>query len=165
MRAQAKRMALGGVTAALAVVLMFFGTLIPVATFVIPVILCLFLDYLKPMLGVRYAVAWYFTVAILGVFIAPDKEAAAVYAFLGYYPIIKPWLDKKPLAILWKLIMFNIIILAMYWMLMNLFGMEVVREEFAELGKIMTVLMLLLGNLTFILLDFILGKKMKWRRR
>lgn len=164
MRIQAKRMALGGVTAALAVVIMCLGTLIPVATYMVPMLLCLFLGFLKPMLGVKYSVAWYLTVAILGLLMAPDKEAAALFAFLGYYPILKPWLDKKALAILWKILLFNVTILAMYWLLMHVFGMAALREEFQELGVIMTVATLILGNVTFFLMDGLLGRKLKWGR-
>ena len=40
--------------------------------------------------GVRIAWAWYGAVAILSLLLAPDKEAAAVFAFLGYYPIVTP---------------------------------------------------------------------------
>ena len=164
MRTQAKRMALGGVTAALAVVVMCLGTLIPVATYMAPMLLCLFLGFLEPMLGVKYGIAWYLTAAILGLLMAPDKEAAALFAFLGYYPLVKPWLDQKPLAILWKILLFNVTILAMYWLLMHVFGMAAIREEFQELGVVMTLATLLLGNVTFFLMDSLLGRKLKWGR-
>ena len=164
MRTQAKRMALGGVTAALAVVVMCLGTLIPVATYMVPMLLCLFLGFLKPMLGVKYGIAWYLTVAILGLLMAPDKEAAALFAFLGYYPLVMPWLDQKLLAILWKILLFNVTILAMYWLLMHVFGMAAIREEFQELGVVMTLATLLLGNVTFFLMDSLLGRKLKWGR-
>lgn len=157
-------MALGGVTAALAVVIMCAGTLIPVATYVVPMMLCLFLGALKPMLGVKYGIAWYLSVAILGLLMAPDKEAAALFAFLGYYPLLKPWLDKKPLAIVWKLLLFNVTVLAMYWLLMNVFGMAAIQEEFRELGTVMTVATLILGNITFFLMDSLLSRKLKRRR-
>ncbi len=165
MNSSAKRMALGGVTAALAVVIMCLGTLIPVATYMVPMVLCLFLGFLKPMLGTKYGLAWYLTVAILGVLLAPDKEAAAVYAFLGYYPLAKPWLDKKPLTVLWKLLLFNVTVLFMYWLLMHIFGMAQIQQEFQELGTVMTAATLALGNLTFFLMDRLLGGKLSWRRK
>lgn len=161
----AKPMAFGGVTAALAVVIMCVGTLIPVATYMVPMLLCLFLGYLRPMLGGKYAFCWYLTVAVLGVLLAPDKEAAALFLFLGYYPIVKPKLDKKPLSMLWKLLLFNAAILLMYWLLMQVFGMAAIREEFRELGTVMTVASLILGNFTFFLMDRLLGRKIRGRRR
>ncbi len=165
MNSSAKRMALGGVTAALAVVLMCLGTLIPVATYMVPMVICLFLGMLKPVLGAKYGLAWYLTVAILGLLLAPDKEAAAVFAFLGYYPLVKPRLDKMPLAILWKLLLFNVTILVMYWLLMYVFGMAALRQEFQELGTAMAVATLVLGNVTFFLMDSLLGRKLKWGRK
>lgn len=159
-----KQMALGGVTAALAVVLMCLGTLIPIATYMAPVLLCLLLGALLPMLGRKMGFAWYLAVAVLGLLFAPDKEAAAIFLFLGYYPLIKPWLDKRKLALVFKLLFFNAVTLSMYWLLMNLMGMEQLRQEFQELGAAMTVATLVLGNFTFFLMDKLLGRKLKWRK-
>ena len=107
---------------------------------------------------------WYAAVAILCSLLAPDKEAAAVFAFLGYYPIIKPKLDRMKVRWLWKGLLFNAAILVMYWLLMHLLGLEQVTAEFAEMGMVMTVLLLVLGNLTFFLLDRLLGMKLKKRK-
>lgn len=163
MNLSAKRMALSGVTAALAVVLMCIGTLVPVATYIVPMMLCLFLGYLKPKLGVKYAFCWYLTVASLSILMAPDKEAAAIFTFLGYYPIVKPWLDKRKFSLAWKLALFNAVILLMYWLLMNVFGMAAIREEFRKLGTVFTVAALLLGNVTFFFMDRLLAGKGRWR--
>lgn len=154
----AKAMALGGVLGALAVVIMSMGTLIPVATFVCPMLCMMILKLVLSMCGGRIGWAWYGAVAILGLLMAPDKEAAAVFAFLGYYPIVKSKLDRLPAAIVWKLLLFNVTILSMYWLLANLFGMAEIGEEFRDLGTVMTVVMLMLGNVTFFLLDILLGK-------
>lgn len=149
-------MALGGVMAALAVVAMCMGGIIPVATFVLPMICMLLLTVILYRCGARIAWAWYGAVAILSLLLGPDKEAAAVFAFLGYYPIIKPKMDKLPMRWLWKLIFFNVVILVMYWLLMNVFGMAQLSEEFAEMGTLLTVVTLVMGNVTFILLDRLL---------
>lgn len=161
---QAKQMALGGIFAALAVVIMSFGGMIPSATFVCPMMCCLILQIVRKLCGDRVAWAWYGAVAILSLLMGPDKEAAAVFVFLGYYPIIKPKFDKSRLKWVWKILYFNIVILAMYWLLINLFGMAQLAAEWKELGFILTAVMLLLGNVTFFLLDNVLGKRF-WRRR
>ena len=80
--------------AALAVVIMSLGTLIPVATFVCPVLCMLILQLVLKLCGSRIAWAWYGAVAILSLLMAPDKEAAAVFLFLGYYPVVKPRMDS-----------------------------------------------------------------------
>ncbi len=157
----ASGIALGGVLAALAVVLMALGTLIPAATYACPVLCMLILRIVQDLCGRRMAWAWYGAVAILGLLLAPDKEAAAVFSFLGYYPIVKPGLDRKKLPWLWKGLLFNVSILALYWLLMNLMGMEQIVREFSELGIAMTAVLLVLGNLVFFLLDRLLGRKIK----
>ena len=154
----ARQIAFGGMFAALALVIMNLGSLIPVATFVCPMLCMLILAFVTKMCGDRIGWAWYGAVAILSLIMAPDKEAAAVFAFLGFYPIIKPKLDRKKLGMVWKLLLFNVLILAMYGLLIHLFGMAQIAAEYRELGTAMTVVMLLLGNLIFFLLDKVLTR-------
>jgi hypothetical protein len=159
-----KPVATGGVLAALAVVVMAMGGMIPVATFACPVICMLLLKTVRNLCGDRMAWAWYGAVAILCALLAPDKEAAAVFVFLGYYPILKPRLDRCKAAWLWKLLLFNAAILTMYALLIRLFGMEQIAREYAEMGFWMTLVTLILGNATFVLLDIALGRKLRVRR-
>ena len=105
----ARTMALCGVFAALAVVIMSMGTLIPIATFVCPMLCMMILQIVLRFCGSRLAWTWYAAVALLSVLLAPDKESAAVFLFLGYYPIVKPKMDLKPVPILWKLLLFIVI--------------------------------------------------------
>ena len=158
MRVAAKQIALGGILAALAVVIMSMVGLIPVATYVCPV-LCAILQYtVLRHCGSRVAWAWYGAVSILSLLLGPDKEAAAVFVFLGYYPILKPKMDRMPMSRLWKALLFNISILTMYQLLIRLFGMAQIAAEFSELGIAMTVISLILGNMIFFMLDRILDK-------
>lgn len=144
--------------AALAVVIMSLGGLIPVATFVCPMLCMLLLAFVVRFCGNRIGWAWYGAVAILSLLMGPDKEAASVFAFLGFYPILKPRFDAMKLGFLLKLVVFNAAILVMYRLLINLFGMSQIAAEYQELGTAMTVLMLLLGNVTFLLLDKVLTR-------
>ena len=161
----AKETALGGVLAALAVVIMALGGMIPFATFACPLLCCILTKAVLAMTRPRTAWAWYGAVAMLSMLLSPDKEAAAVFVFLGYYPILKPWLDRQRLKWLWKGLLFNSSILVMYAILIHLLGMADIAGEFAEAGTVMTVVMLLLGNVTFFLLDRILGVDLSKRRR
>lgn len=154
---QTRSIALGGVFAALAVVIMCMGGLIPVATFICPMLCMLLLAIVRKNCGDRMAWAWYGAVAILGSLLGPDKEAAAVFVFLGYYPIVKPKLESLPLSWLWKALLFNAAILVMYWLLMNVFGMAQVAAEFEEMGTVIMLVTLVLGNVTFFLLDRLLA--------
>ena len=156
-------MALGGILAALAVIVMSMGGLIPVATYVCPM-LCAILQYTVLLFcGRRVAWAWYGAVSLLSLMLGPDKEAAAVFVCLGYYPIVKPKLDALKGKHLWKALLFNTSILTMYWLLIHLMGMAQIGAEFSELGMVMTAVMLVMGNVIFFLLDRILdnfGRKM-----
>ena len=162
-RTPAAQIALGGVMAALAVVIMAMGTLIPVATFVCPVLCMMILQIILKACGTRIAWAWYGAVAILSLLMAPDKEAAAIFAFLGYYPIVKPKLDVRKGKWLWKFLLFNCSIGVMYMLLLGVLGMGEITAEYAEMGIILTSVMVLLGNVTFFLLDRLLSKNKRTR--
>lgn len=158
MRKKAFSMALGGVTAALAITVMCLGTLIPLATYVCPMICALILQVIMGVIGKRYVWAWYGAVSILSVLLAPDREAAAVFVFLGYYPIVKPALDRMRLSWLWKLLLFNVATFVMYAVLIYALGMANIAASFAEAGVVLSVVTLLLGNFTFLMLDILLRR-------
>lgn len=157
-RGTGKVIAFGGMMAALALVVMCLGTMIPIATFVCPMLCCVLLTFVLGMGGHRIAWAWYGAVTILSLLLAPDKEAGAVFAFFGYYPIVKPWLDQRPLRLLWKLILFNVSIFAMYGLLIYILGLQQVLSDFQELGTVMTAVTLVLGNVTLFMMDVLLGR-------
>ena len=160
-RNRSKAIALGGVMVALAVVIMCLGGLIPVATYVCPMLCMLLLTVVLRMCGGRIAWAWYGAVTVLCLLLAPDKEAAAVFVLLGYYPIIKPRLDALKLNWVWKLLLFNVCILVLYTAGIWLLGLDGVASEFEELGILGLAVLLILGNITFLLLDKLLVKFVK----
>lgn len=163
-RASVRSTALGGVTAALAVVIMCLGGLIPFATFVCPMLCMLMLQFVANPCGRRVGWAWYGAVSILSMLMGPDKEGAALFLFLGYYPLIKPILEKLPLPWLWKAAVFNAAILLMYTLLIHLLGMAALASEFQQMGTVLLIATLALGNVTFFLLDKILGRKFRRRK-
>lgn len=150
-------MALGGMLAALAVVMMSLGTIIPVATYVCPMLCALLLQGVLKTCGSRVAWAWYGAVALLSVLLAPDKEAAGVFVFLGYYPIVKPALDRKKGKWLWKGLLFNGSVCLLYFLLLRLLGLKQLTQEWSDMSVGMLAVLLILGNVTFFLLDRLLG--------
>ena len=144
--------------AALAVVIMCLGGIIPVATYICPALCALLLSIVLRLTDGRIAWAWYAAVSLLSLLLGPDKEAAAVFVFLGYYPIIKPWVDQRKLPFLWKLGIFNVSILVLYALLLYLFKLDQVVREFQELGLVLSLVTLLLGNVTLFMLDILLGR-------
>lgn len=153
--------ALGGLLAALAVVIMGLGTLIPIATYVCPMACIVLTQVVLKICGRRIAWAWYGAVAILSCLVAPDKEAAAVFVFLGFYPIVKPRLEKRKFPKLSKAVYFNAAILVMYWLLISFLGLEALVTEFQQTGKLMLAAQLALGNVIFFLLDRVLDRRFR----
>ena len=160
----ARKLALGGIFAALAVIIMCLGGLIPVCVYICP-LLCVFLgSVVLKICGKQVAWAWYGAVAVLAMLFGPDKEAAAVYVFLGYYPILKGWFDKVRFGFLLKLMYFNGSIVFLYTVLLSLMGMEQLLQDYRGIGGIGLVMLLLLGNITFFLFDILLGRMINKRR-
>ena len=59
---------------------------------------------------------------------------------------------------MWKLLFFNIALAVMYWLPLCVFGLTEIALEYAEFGLASGVIMALLGNATFVLLDLLLNK-------
>lgn len=166
MRAKTKAMALSGMLAALALVIMCMGGLIPLATYICPM-LCVIVQYIVLRLcGRRTAWTWFAVVALLSLLLGPDKEAASVFLLLGYYPMLKPVFEKWPVSWLWKLLLFNGAVAVLYGLLLRLMGLEDPAEGFTGFGIAGLLVLLVLGNVTFILLDKLLSiAQRKWNKR
>lgn len=150
--------------AAMALVIMCLGTVIPVATYAAPVLCMVVEQMVRRVCGNRIGWAWYGAVTILSLLLAPDKEAAAVFAALGYYPLVKPWIDRRKGKWALKFLLFNGSIVVLYWLLLKLIGMEQLLSDFQGMGIVMYILLLILGNVTFFMLDYALGRKLGVRR-
>lgn len=155
-RNEIRKIALGGLLAAAAVTIMCLGGLIPVATYVCPMLCCLTQFVVLRFCGKRIGWTWFAVVSILSLLLGPDKEAAMVFLAIGYYPLIKPLLDKSKLRLILKLLFFNASVLAAYAVMAWLFGMWDVIAENMEFGLAGLIVILALGNLTFFLLDRLL---------
>ena len=151
-----KRVALGGMLAALAIVIMCLGGLIPVATYVCPLLCCVTQYVVLRFCGQRIAWSWYVVVSFLALLMGPDKEAAMVFLAVGYYPIIKQLIDSLKFRVIFKIAYFNISVGIVYAIMIYLMGMQEIAAENMEFGIIGLVVILLLGNVTFFLLDKLL---------
>ncbi len=156
----ARQIALGGIFAALAVVILLLGGMIQVGTYVAPMLAALPLVILLAELPRSLCLGWYCIVALLGVLLCPDKETAFVFVFLGWYPLAKPGLDRLPKlpGLLCKLLIFNASTAALYALLILVFRLDALVQEAQETGMILLIAILLLGNLSFILFDLVLGR-------
>lgn len=157
---KARQIAMGGVFAALAVVLMLVGGIIPIGTYAAPMFASLLLIFLLREMPAQMCVGWYFVVSILSGLLCPDRETAFVFIVLGWYPICRPRLERlRPiLRVILKLLIFNAAIGVLYAILVFLFQLEAVVQEFSQTAPIWIVLLLVLGNVTFLIYDLVLGR-------
>ena len=156
----ARQIALGGIFAALAVVILLLGGIIPVGTYIAPMVAALPLVILLTELPKSLCFGWYCIVALLGVLLCPDKETAFVFVFLGWFPLAKPRLDRLPKVpgLLCKLLLFNLSVAGLYALLILVFHLEALVREARETGAVMLIVLLLMGNLSFVLFDILLAR-------
>ena len=152
---QSRIAALCGMMAALSVVILCLGGMIPLATFACPMLAMLCLIPAVCGYGTGTALLLYGTVSVLALLLAPDKEIALLYVFLGWYPGIRSQLEIVPHHVRWvvKSALFTLAVAAMYALILHLFRLEAVVDEFSEYSAAMTVVLLVLGNITFLLFD------------
>jgi len=153
---KSKEMAFCGVLCALALVFLTMGSLIPLSTYCCPMLAMVALLPVLEEYGSRPALTAYAAVAILSLLITPDKEIALLYLFLGYYPVLRPRLNRLPgrlLSLLAKLAVCAAAVFAAYGLAIWVFQMAALVEEFAAFSLWMTVALLVLGAVTFLLLD------------
>ncbi len=152
---------LGGIISALCLLMMFFTAVFPSFSLAIPI----FAGMLITIMAIEFSSSWafitYATVSLLSFFITPSKESAIFFfLFFGYYPILKYILERfksKLLTIVTKLVVFNIAIILIYYIVVRIFMIVDLLDEFSMLGSYIIPALLIFFNLTFLLYDKTLG--------
>lgn len=160
------KIAFCGVLAALMVVIMLLGTLFPLATYACPAVAGALLipavwEFGAPTGWVLYAAA-----AILTLLLCPDKEAVILFLLLlGWYPALRPTLQHlshPALRLVVKLLLFNLAIAASYLLLLFVLSLPDLVQESAQWTGWLVLVLLLLGNITFLLYDLLLARLTNW---
>lgn len=145
-----RSLALSGVLSALAVVLLLLGSLFQMLDLSMAALASLVVMVALLEMGAKWALGVYAVSAVIAVLLFPQTASIAFAAFLGYYPVLKVWLDKLRPAVLQylvKLLCFNLFLGVTLFICYRLLGPE---SEIVSLWK----WLLLLGNLTFLVFDF-----------
>lgn len=166
-------MALCGVMAALAVVVMSLGSIVPFATFCCPILAMLIMIPITVECPPKLGLTLYAAIAILALLLVSDKEVSFLYLFLGYYPILRPQLQKLPskwLRLIAKHTIFTCAVVIMYLLLIFVFRLEAVTEELQAAGAVMNAVLLIMGNAVFYAFDLLLFRftclyEHTWRKR
>ncbi len=147
------KVALGGIIAALSLIIMLLGY-IPSFQFAVPAVAGAVLIFVVIEVNVSFALGVYLVVSLLS-FLIGEKESAVMFiAFLGYYPIIKAKLESLKSRILeWiiKFAIFNAAIFAAYFVMIHLLFVPL---DTGFLGTYFVPAMVVLGNITFLIYDF-----------
>lgn len=164
MRPASRKMALCGVLCSLAVCFLLLGSVIPAATFCGPLLAMFALLPVLEELGPRAAVTAWAAAAILGLLLAADRELALVYLFFGWYPALRPRINRLPSRLLRaaaKLAVCNGAVFLLYRLLGALLGLT---EEMTS--PLLAAGMVVLANLTFLMADLALGRLTAlWHRK
>lgn len=167
-KTESQKIALCGVLGALSVVLMLAGAALQVGTYAAPMLASFLLIPVLEEYGARYALLLYATAAILSVLLVPETELAFFYALVvGYYPVLRRALNRVRSTVLrWvlKLVVFNGATALVYLLLFALLGPAILQELAAD-GAGMLLILLGLGNLSFLLCDRAIGAVTVYYRR
>lgn len=159
MRKTSYRVAFGGITAALMVALMLLGPMIPTMTYVFPALAGVLILPIRWEFGPKTGVTLYLAVALLSLFLCPNKESALFFALLfGWYPLVRPKLQHiQPKAgrVAVKIILFNLALAVIALLMVFVFMLPVLEEG---TGLWLAAGLLLLGNVTFLLYDVFLAR-------
>ena len=167
------KVSLGGIISALSLSLMFLTGFMPFLVYLIPALTGAILLIVYVEINARWAFFTYVSVAVLCLFITPDKEAGLLYImFLGYYPLIKVPIEKVRNRIIeWliKLVIYNTMIVIYYQIIIRVVSSSDLAEEAGEWGKYGAFILLGLTNVVFILYDVAVSRLkdlyVKWFRK
>jgi len=166
------KVSMGGVVAALCLVLMLLTSIIPFGTYAFPMFAGILLVLLVFNLGYGYAFGVFFVTAVLSFMLVTDKEAALYYAiFLGYYPTLKGLIERIPSKVIQyiiKLVLFNVCMIAAFYI--GTWLLNVPKESFELFGVYLPWVFLILGNIFFVIYDFCVTRLvtiyiLKWHNR
>lgn len=163
---KSRQMALCGLLTALAVVVMALAGAIGIGTFLGPMLAMAVLLPLLEEYGAKTALLAYVATSVLGVLIVPELELALVYGAFGWYPILRPKLNRissRPVRAALKVTLCTAVILLLYGVLLRLLGMT---ADLLGIGTVWKLALLVLGIATFLLMDLALGRlTFLWRKK
>lgn len=155
MRNQSRSVALAGMLSALAVVFLFLGSMVELLDLSAAAMASLAVMVAVIELGKGWAGGVFAVSALLSLLLFPRTAAVVFAMFIGYYPVLKVFLDRiRPLLLQYavKLLCFNAFLASAFWLIKMLIGAE---SEWLE-GSLWVLF--LLGNATFAVFDFALAK-------
>lgn len=163
---KSRQISLCGLLAALAVVVMILAGAIGIGTFAGPVLAMVILLPILEEYGSKTAAVSYAATAVLGLLLVPELELAMIFMGFGWYPILRPRIAHIPsplLRIFVKLATCTAVILVLYGILLRFLGLT---ADLLETTPLFNLALLVLGNITFLIMDLALARlTLVWRRK
>ncbi len=154
------KLAVSGIITALGSLILILSSVITVGTYSLPVIAGALLCVIVIDFGKPFAYSSFIATSIVSLLISSDKEAVLYYiCFFGFYPILKASIEKidnKILSKALKILIFNICMVALYFIAINLFNIP--TENFIIFNINIPLLLLAIGNIFFLVYDIALTK-------
>ncbi len=158
---ESSKAALGGIVAALSVVIMFATYLSPLLVYTAPPFAGLLLIVIFEELDLKWAFGTYVAIGLLSVFMIADKEAAIFFIFFfGYYPLFREYLStrtsNRKLLFAAGLVVFNASCAAA--IAICAFVLHIDYGDIYKHGKLLIILSIILMNATFIVYDILIDR-------
>lgn len=146
--------AFSAIISSVCVVLMLLCRFISITDYAVSAVCGLLIGVVVIESGKRWALASYIVVSVLGLIFGGNECAVTFIIFLGYYPVIKVWLDSinKVISYIIKFLIFNSMIIGAYYILDALKFIPL--DEIAILGQYTNLVILILANVAFLIYDF-----------
>ena len=137
------------------------ATNIPVMLYAVPAVCGILFIIPAVEFGTKWAFLCYAVTSVLSVILPTEREAMVIFiGILGYYPILKMIIERMGRKIpeyIIKFAVFNAAIIASYAVIVELMGINAFENDL--FGLRMTVILLLIaGNIVFLLFDFALTR-------
>ena len=153
------RVALGGLLCALSAAVMI-ASLFPAVEYIAPALAGAVLLPLTIEVNKWWGLGAYAAVALLVLILPAGLEAKALFiVFFGYYPIIKVWIERlRKVWLRWaaKLALFNVTMVAAYWVMLSFLGLG--TDAFEFFGVSLPWVFWAGGNALFVLYDIALTR-------
>ena len=154
---------------ALSVAFLWLSGILPLSTYFWPILASATLLPAREECRKSYAWSCFAAAAILGLLLCADKEAALLFCFLGYYPLLKPKIDaisSKVLRLLLKVALCTVSMGLMYALIIFVFKLPAVVQEFSETAAWLLWVTAATGLALFFLYDIAIDRlSFLYRRR
>ena len=156
---KSQKIAIGGLLTAFACMIIIISNVFPSGMYTFPALSGVIILVLSFVAGQGIAWSSYIAVSIVSFLLCTSKEATLCFIlFLGYYPLIRQYLQKiklKFVRLIIKLLIFNSAASGIYFLLLYVFSLP--GDEFEIFGVSLPLIFLFIMNVVFLIYDIALS--------